>query len=82
MTDCLANFSEAKGWTRLYLRVSGALGKPSHTVIHRLVFRDKKAVRASVERVLEWDFDRIVLAHGNVVETGGREALREAFAWV
>ncbi len=25
---------------------------------------------------------RIVLAHGEVVETGGREALRSAFAWL
>lgn len=39
-------------------------------------------MRAGVERILDLDFDRVIVTHGDVVETGGREALREAFSKV
>ncbi len=43
---------------------------------------DKAAFRASLDTVLGWDFDRIIVAHGEPIETGGKAklaaALREA----
>lgn len=48
----------------------------------RLSFRDREAARRSVARVLEWDFDQIVLAHGPVVSQAPREMVQEAFAWL
>jgi hypothetical protein len=50
--------------------------------IGRAVIRDRPGARAAIDRMLVWDFDRIVLAHGDVVERGGREALHDAFAWL
>jgi hypothetical protein len=32
--------------------------------------------------ILEWDFERVIVTHGEVLETGGREALRSAFEWL
>ncbi len=82
LTDMLANFREASGVTRLYLKLNGALGRPGHTLVHRIALNDRVAARRAIERVLTWDFDRIVVAHGEVIENGGPAALREAFAWV
>jgi hypothetical protein len=65
-------------WTRLS-RVRGGFG-PNAVV--RLCVRDRGALRASIDRVLAWDFDRVVVTHGEVLESGGREALRRAFAWL
>lgn len=39
--------------------------------------RTKEGLRASYRRVLELDFDLLLLAHGEPVVGGGREALRE-----
>jgi hypothetical protein len=43
--------------------------------------KDRAAFDRSIERVLAWNFDRIVMAHGDIVEMGGRrmfiDALRE-----
>jgi glyoxylase-like metal-dependent hydrolase (beta-lactamase superfamily II) len=47
-----------------------------------LLIRDRAAARLSLERILAWDFDRVILAHGDVVERGGRAALREGYAWL
>jgi hypothetical protein len=68
--------------TRAYLRIGGCHGRLATTLIMRLVVRDKKAARESLERICQWDFDRIVVCHGDVLEHGGPGALREAFAWL
>jgi hypothetical protein len=52
------------------------------TPMFRLGLRNKGATRRSLDRVLEWDFDRVIVGHGEVLETGGRDALREAYAWL
>jgi hypothetical protein len=44
--------------------------------------RDRTAVRASLEHILAWDFDRILVGHGRNLETGGKPALRAGFAFL
>lgn len=65
-----------RGTTVRYLR------EPRTSPGHEALFRNKAAARASLERILSWDFDRIILAHGHVVETGGKETLRSAYAFL
>jgi glyoxylase-like metal-dependent hydrolase (beta-lactamase superfamily II) len=50
------------------------------TPAFRLAIRDRHAARASLDRILAWDFDRIVPGHGEIVETGGRAALAAGYA--
>ena len=70
-------------FTRLFMRANGGYGRFGPTRIFRYrVLRDRVALRASLERVLGWDFERVIVTHGEVLETGGHEAFRKAFAWV
>jgi len=65
--------------TRLWRR---AMGLGDGLATSRLVawlVRDHAALRPALERVLSWDFDRIIVSHGHVVEHGGAEALRRAW---
>jgi hypothetical protein len=73
---------ESPALTRWGFRLLGGYGRFGTTVIERLLVRDRAAARASLERVLAWDFDRVVLAHGQVLEHGGVEGLRRAYAWL
>jgi hypothetical protein len=88
VSDWLFNFSSrASGphrslLTRFYLRLTGAWGGPRQSRLLRAVITDKEAARASTERLLAWDFDRIIVCHGDILETGGHTALREATAWL
>jgi len=69
--------------TRLAARVLGAYGRwarPHNDLLGKIV--DPAALRGSIERVLAWDFDRIVISHGRVVERGGRAVLRDAYAFL
>jgi hypothetical protein len=52
------------------------------TVAFRFFIRDREAARRSVERILAWDFDRILPGHGEIVESGGKESLRRGLSWL
>ncbi|NNL67381.1 MAG: DUF4336 domain-containing protein [Myxococcales bacterium] len=82
LTDLAMNFpSLPEGfWTRLFVRAMALQGGVrTSRLIHSLV-RDRAALRASLERILAWDFDRVVVSHGELCERGGRDALRSAWA--
>lgn len=69
--------------TRWFMRVNGAYGRFGPSRIFRyVVMKDARAMRASVDRILAWDFDRVSVAHGEILERGGRDALRASFAWL
>lgn len=79
--DLVFNIRGDAGWlSKLTFRAMGihdrfAMAKPwTHWV------KDRGAFLESIERVLAWPFDRVVMAHGTIVETGGKELLRRALA--
>ena len=52
------------------------------TPAFRLGIRDRDSAKASVERVLDWDFDRILIGHGDIVEADGHRRFRDAYGWL
>jgi hypothetical protein len=56
--------------------------KPGKGYLEYVAVRDWKAGRVQVDRMLRWDTDKIVLAHGGLVDSNGREVLRHAYAWL
>ncbi len=68
--------------TRLAFRALRAYDRFGPSILERLLIRDRTAARKSLERILEWDFDRVIVAHGEVRENAGREGLRAGYAWL
>jgi hypothetical protein len=73
-----ASSAGLRRWTWL-TRVRDGFGP---NLVVRLLIRDRAALRASLDHVLAWDFDRVTLTHGDVLESGGRDAFRRAWAWL
>ncbi|RIL05379.1 MAG: hypothetical protein DCC71_10620 [Proteobacteria bacterium] len=83
LCDLAFNFGpRAAAPTRLLMQLLRSYGRLGPSKLDPLLIRDRAAARASLERILAWDFDRVVVAHGDVQETGGRELLREGYAWL
>ena len=83
LCDLAFNFgARAHPLTRTLLRLIGSYGRFGPSRLDPLLIRDRRAARASLERILAWDFDRVVVAHGEILERGGREALRSGYAWL
>jgi hypothetical protein len=51
------------------------------SLIERLGFR-RAVARQELRTLADWDFDRLVMAHGEVLETGAKDALLRAFGWL
>lgn len=56
--------------------------KPRPAPEYTMGWRDRKAAGQVLTRVLDWDFDKIVLAHGDLVTDRAKEVAREAWARV
>lgn len=83
LTDLCFNLQHSDSLiTRVMMGIMGAYGHFGPSRLARAFMKDKPAVKAGVERILALDFDRVIVTHGDVVETGGREALRESFSKV
>jgi hypothetical protein len=81
-SDALLNLSRHPSVrTRILARLTGNMA-PGAGWPERLMIRDRGLARRQVERILAWDIDKIVLAHGDVVEGDGREVVRRAYAWL
>ncbi len=84
LTDLSVNFPPAETfWLRFYRRkIQDYDGKLAMPRLIKLMVRDRHALRYSCDRILQWDFDRITVTHGEVFETGGKEAFKKAFEWL
>lgn len=84
LTDLAFNIPKAGlPGARIFGWISGAEGHfGPHRLLRRFMVRDRAAARASLARVLDWDFDRVTVTHGDVRERDGREGLREGFSFL
>ena len=83
LCDLAFNFGPlAPRLTCLVARLLGSYQRFGPSRLDPLLIRDRAAARRCMERILGWDFDRVVVAHGEVLESGGREALRCGYAWL
>lgn len=82
VSDMLFNFPEDVSFGfRLFLRLFGLYGEPKLSVLERwFLVRDKNKARESAKKVLALDFDRVVLAHRDIIPSGGKEIVRKAYS--
>jgi len=67
VADLIMNFDEVPSpWTRLLVRAGiGRCSSPGTSRRLKFSIRDKEAFRRSVARMMEWDFERVIVGHGN-----------------
>jgi len=82
LADLVFNFGpDATSWTRWFFRwVSGITEFPGVSRLFRSLIRDRAAFINSIDQLFRWDFDRIIVAHGEIIESGGKAQLRLALA--
>jgi hypothetical protein len=48
----------------------------------RLSFTDRNRARRSLEKLLSWEFDKLIIAHGVCVEKDAKPFVEQAFRWL
>ncbi|MCW8329994.1 DUF4336 domain-containing protein [Photobacterium sp. SDRW27] len=80
--DTLAWFNPSPGiLTTMLGLVNGCYHDPAMPLYWRMTFKDKTRLRQSLQEILTWPFDRIILSHGQVISKGGKEKFHQAFNW-
>lgn len=71
------------GWRALVAKWDLMVGpEPSVPRKFRLAFTDRRAARASLEKVLSWPAAKVLMAHGTPVREEGRAFIGRAFRWL
>lgn len=84
LVDLIENFTDAtpntggalKFWFKYVFRI---WDNPHPAPEYRMGWSDRKAAATSLRRILTWDFQRIVLSHGDLIDRNAREVA--AMAW-
>ena len=83
LTDLAFNVAaDRTAKARAFYWLVGAAGRFGPHRMMRLLIRNRRAARSSLDAILRWDFDRVIVTHGEVLETGGRQWLAAAFAFL
>jgi hypothetical protein len=84
--DLVENFRDETPGTnailRAWMRLFGMWGHPSAAPELRWFTRDRTAARLALDRLLSWEFDRAVIAHGELLDRDPKGAIRDAWRWL
>lgn len=83
VTDLVFNLQAPHGaLTWLFLNVMGTYKRLNVSRLVRFALRNRARVAPSLRRVLSLDFDRLVVAHGDVLDEGAKAKVTPLFSWV
>lgn len=75
--DCTPEVNRA---LRIGMKLLGMWNRPALAPEYRIAgWKNRDAARAALERVLAWDFERVVIAHGDLIERDAKAVLRHAW---
>ncbi|KDQ21466.1 hypothetical protein BOTBODRAFT_25908 [Botryobasidium botryosum FD-172 SS1] len=84
VADLIFNLPATEQYSRTNAWVYGSFLQPHGKAHKYLVWNlgaDKDAMKRDAQAVAEFDFERIIMCHGDVIESGGNAAWREAYKW-
>jgi hypothetical protein len=71
------------GWRAIIAKLDLMVGpEPSVPRKFRVAFTNRRAARKSLEHILAWPAENVLMAHGTPVEKDARAYLRRAFGWL
>jgi Domain of unknown function (DUF4336) len=74
---------EGETLTNLIFKLGGVQG-PDGGVARdmKMTFLNRNLARHSLESLLSWDFDKLIIAHGECIESGAKQYIKRAFRWL
>jgi hypothetical protein len=86
LADLIENFEPGKvgGYLEWLVRLAGAMAPDAKTPVDlRLTFLGRKnRARGAFERMVAWQPEKVIMAHGRPYERNGTRELRRAFRWL
>ena len=82
--DFIQNYAPQRGklLRNTVMKWAGVLGGGVPIDIRLSCSRNTSPARASLQRLLSWDFDKAIFAHGDCIERDAKAFVRRAFRWL
>jgi hypothetical protein len=83
--DLIENFPPDwfKGWRSVLANFLGIVQPTSSAPREwRMTFWNRNAARAAFARILAWQAEQIIMAHGEIVRSDGAEFISRSFRWL
>jgi hypothetical protein len=80
LADLFFHFpADSRGWPRFFARHIMRLPRLSGiSAFFRLMIRDREAFALSMKKVLEWDFEQLVVGHGEPIQNDAKRIVMQA----
>lgn len=83
ITDSAFNFDNTFPWvTQLAARVIGSYQNLKPSWLEKIAVQDKQQAQKSIDKILSWDFERVIMGHGTIVETNAKRELTAGYQWL
>lgn len=82
LTDSAFNFERNFPFTtQLAARILGCYQSLQPSLLEKIAIKDRELISKSIAQILSWDFQRVIMAHGNIVEEQAKEQLTTGYEW-
>ena len=83
ITDSAFNFDNTFPFvTQLATRVLGSYQVLKPSWLEKIAVKDKQQLRQSIDKILAWDFQRVIMAHGQIVDFEAKQQLTKGYQWL
>ncbi len=81
LTDMAFNIgSDVSMWTRIFFKLNGAFNSFGPTRLMKSMITNPEALCISMSEMLTYDFHRIIVSHGRIIDYDAMKNLRESFS--
>lgn len=83
LIELIGDMTPEAGWKIwAYWKLFRMWNRPRPAPEYTMGWRDRKKAAVALRRILDWDFERIVLQHGALITENAKDAARDAWAKV
>lgn len=80
LTDLAFNIgTNISFWSKVFFKLNGTFDKFGPSRLMKTMIADPAALNSSIDKVLAFDISRVIVSHGNILESNARSTLKEAF---
>lgn len=82
VTDLAFNFDiNSSLTTQLVAKLLGGYKQLRPSLLEKIATQDKDGVKKSIQQILTWDFERVIMAHGSILEQDGKRQFQLGYEW-
>ncbi|MBD2527834.1 DUF4336 domain-containing protein [Nostoc sp. FACHB-133] len=82
VTDTVFHFDDqCSPSIRLIAKLLGAYNQLRPSLLEKFATLDKVKVKRSIQQLLTWNFERVIMAHGSIIEQDGKPQFKTGYEW-